>query len=184
MRIDILTLFPEMFQSPLSASIIKRAVEFGLVEIKVHNIRDYTYDQHHTADDYPYGGGAGMVLKPGPVFEAVEAVKEELKDVAGEVPIVLMTPQGRPFSQPVARELSQHTNLVLICGHYDSVAVSPGADDDGSGTVATLVAASIMSKLGISTRNVRVLCRWYPPAGGLGRMAEVKGNCRSAGEEG
>jgi len=115
MRIDILTLFPEMFQSPFSTSILKRAIDRGLVSVNLHNIRDYTYDKHHTVDDYPYGGGAGMVLKPEPIFEAVESVKPE----AGEVPIILLSPQGRPFSQQVAQELSKYSRLILICGRYE-----------------------------------------------------------------
>lgn len=116
MRIDILTLFPEMFPGPFGASIIKRAVDGGLVSLNIYNIRDYTHDKHHTADDYAYGGGAGMILKPEPVFEAVESVKEE-----DTCPVILLTPQGRPFSQPVAQELSRHGRLILICGHYEGV---------------------------------------------------------------
>jgi len=117
MRIDILTLFPEMFQSPFSTSILKRAIDRGLVSVNLHNIRDYTHDKHHTVDDYPYGGGAGMVLKPEPIFEAVESVKPE----SGEVPIILLSPQGRPFSQQVAQELSKYSRLILICGRYEGV---------------------------------------------------------------
>jgi len=117
MRIDILTLFPEMFQSPFSTSILKRAIDRGLVSVNLHNIRDYTHDKHHTVDDYPYGGGAGMVLKPEPIFEAVESVKPE----SGEVPIILLSPQGRPFSQQVAQELSKYSCLILICGRYEGV---------------------------------------------------------------
>jgi tRNA (guanine37-N1)-methyltransferase len=104
MRIDILCLFPEMFSSPLNQSIIKRASERGLVNVVIHNIRDYTHDKHHTVDDYPYGGGPGMVLKPEPIFEAVEAIKEQLG--ASEIPVILLTPQGRLFSQSVAQELA------------------------------------------------------------------------------
>jgi len=116
LRIDILTLFPEMFPGPFGASIIKRAVDGGLVSLNIYNIRDYTHDKHHTVDDYAYGGGAGMILKPEPVFEAVESVKEE-----DTCPVVLLTPQGRPFSQPVAQELSAHSRLILICGRYEGV---------------------------------------------------------------
>ena len=119
MRIDILCLFPEMFTSPLNESIIKRAREQELVNITVHNIRDYTHDKHHTVDDYPYGGGPGMVLKPEPIFEAAEAVKQQLG--VGEMPIILLTPQGRLFSQSVARELSLHPYLMLVCGHYEGL---------------------------------------------------------------
>ena len=119
MRIDILCLFPEMFASPLEQSIIKRARERGLVNIVIHDIRDYTHDKHHTADDYPYGGGPGMVLKPEPIFEAAEALKQQL--CASEMPIMLLTPQGRLFSQSIARELALLPHLVLICGHYEGL---------------------------------------------------------------
>ncbi len=123
MRIDIFTLFPEMFESPFSASIFKRALERNLISIHLHNIRDYTHDKHHTVDDYPYSGGPGMVLKPGPIFEAVEAVKTEiyLQDKVGEIPVILLSPQGRLFSQQVAQELSKHSHLMLICGHYEGI---------------------------------------------------------------
>ena len=121
MRIDVLTLFPQMFEVPFSFGIFKRAVGQGLVSLNLHNIRDYTHDKHHTADDYPYGGGSGMVLKPEPIFEAVEAIKADLKEEAGELPVILLTPQGRPLSQQIARELSQYSHLVLICGHYEGV---------------------------------------------------------------
>ena len=119
MRIDILTLFPQMFESPFSAGILGRAVAGGRVNINLHNIRDYTHDRHRTVDDYPYGGGAGMVLKPEPIFEAVEQIKPEAAAGEGEPPIILLTPQGRLFSQAVARELAGHKRLILICGHYE-----------------------------------------------------------------
>ncbi len=118
MRIDILTLFPEMFRGPFDESIMKRAVEAGLIEINVYNIRDYTNDRHHTVDDYPYGGGHGMVMKPEPLFEATEAVVA-LGERRG--PIVLLTPQGRTLDQTMAGELAKEQRLVLICGHYEGV---------------------------------------------------------------
>lgn len=123
MQIHILTLFPQMFQSPLSSGIFKRAADRKRVGINLRNIRDYTHDKHHTADDYPYGGGAGMVLKPEPIFEAVEAIKSDISGKPGidEAPIILLTPQGRPFCQQIALELSQHSQLILICGHYEGV---------------------------------------------------------------
>jgi tRNA (guanine37-N1)-methyltransferase len=121
MRIDILTLFPQMFEVPFSFGIFKRAVDSGLVSLNLHNIRDYTHDKHHTADDYPYGGGAGMVLKPEPIFEAVEAIREGITGEAGELPVILLTPQGRPFSQSIALELSRNRHMVFICGHYEGV---------------------------------------------------------------
>ena len=119
MRIDILCLFPEMFTSPLSQSIVKRATERGIVNVVVHDIRDYTHDKHRTVDDYPYGGGPGMVLKPEPIFEAVETIKQ--RTGAGEIPIILLTPQGRPFSQSVAQELALQSHIMLICGHYEGL---------------------------------------------------------------
>ena len=119
MRIDILCLFPEMLASPFEQSIVRRAKDKGMVDIVAHNIRDYTQDKHRTVDDYPYGGGAGMVLKPEPVFEAVEAIEQQL-DVK-DVPIVLLTPAGRLFNQQIAQELAQHSHLILICGHYEGI---------------------------------------------------------------
>ena len=123
MQIDILALFPEMFQTFLNASILKRAIDRKLVSIIVHNIRDYTHDKHHTVDDYAYGGGAGMVLKPEPIFEAVESIKSGIcpGSEIDKVPIILLTPQGRLFSQQTALELSRHGHLILICGHYEGV---------------------------------------------------------------
>ena len=121
MQIDILTLFPQMFVEPFSFGIFQRAVDNGLVSLRVHNIRDFTHDKHNIADDYPYGGGSGMVMKPEPIFEAVDSIKTGMKDIAGNVPVVLLSPQGRMFSQQIAQELSQHDNLILICGHYEGV---------------------------------------------------------------
>jgi tRNA (guanine37-N1)-methyltransferase len=114
MHVDIFTLFPEMFQGPFSESILKRAQERGLLSIALHNIRAATSDKHHIVDDYPYGGGAGMVMKPEPIFHAVEAVYQ-----GG--PIILLSPQGRPFTQQIARELSQEPRLSLLCGHYEGI---------------------------------------------------------------
>ncbi len=119
MRIDILCLFPETFASPLNQSMIKRAREEELMDIVIHNIRDYTHDKHHTVDDYPYGGGPGMVLKPEPVFEAVETIKQQLG--VDEAPIILLTPQGRLLTQSVAQELALNPHLMLICGHYEGL---------------------------------------------------------------
>jgi tRNA (guanine37-N1)-methyltransferase len=119
MRIDILTLFPQMFDGLLSCSIIGRARERGLVDIKLHDIRAYTHDKHHIVDDYPYGGGAGMVLKPEPIFEAVEGINEEL--CLSSASTILLSPQGRLFNQEIARKLTGYQNLILICGHYEGV---------------------------------------------------------------
>jgi tRNA (guanine37-N1)-methyltransferase len=113
-RFDIFTLFPEMFRGPLDESILKRARERGLIEIELHNPRDVTTDRHHIVDDYPYGGGAGMVMKPEPIFEAVERM------YAGG-PIILLSPQGRLFTQEIARELATEPRITLLCGHYEGV---------------------------------------------------------------
>ena len=121
MRIDVLTLFPQMFAAPFEFGIFQRAIDNGLMNINVHNIRDYTHDKHHTADDYPYGGGAGMVLRPGPIFEAVEAIRDSIPEEERNFPVVLLTPQGRLLSQGVALELSRQPHLVFICGHYEGV---------------------------------------------------------------
>jgi tRNA (guanine37-N1)-methyltransferase len=116
MKIEILTLFPQMFEAPFSFGIFKRAIDNAVVEVNVRNIRDYTHDKHHTADDTPYGGGAGMVLKAAPIFEAVEATKESPEE---KPDIILLTPQGRVFNQQIAQELAQKRHLVFICGHYE-----------------------------------------------------------------
>ncbi|RQW05438.1 MAG: tRNA (guanosine(37)-N1)-methyltransferase TrmD [Calditrichaeota bacterium] len=126
MRIDVLTLFPEMFESILGSAIFKRAGDRGLVRVVTRNIRDYTHDRHRTVDDYPYGGGAGMVLKPEPVFEAVEAARGEIiaenPDIYKEdIPVILLTPQGRLLSQETASSYAGAENIVLICGHYEGV---------------------------------------------------------------
>lgn len=118
MRIDILTLFPEVFRGPFQASIIGRAVEAGLLHVFVHNIRDYAEGRHKVVDDYPYGGGPGMVMKPEPLFQAVESVAAQASQ-RGRV--VLLTPQGRLLSQQVAGELASEERLLLICGHYEGV---------------------------------------------------------------
>jgi len=119
MHIDILTLFPQMFNDVFNYSIIGRARERHLVDIRLHDIRAYTHDKHHIVDDYPYGGGAGMLLKPEPIFEAAESIKEELG--FSSVPTVLLSPQGRLFNQKIARQLADYQRLILICGHYEGV---------------------------------------------------------------
>jgi tRNA (guanine37-N1)-methyltransferase len=117
MRFDILTLFPEMFQGPLDESILKRAQESGRLSFALHNFRDYATDKHHITDDAPYGGGGGMVMKPEPIFAAVEAT---LADETG-VPVILLSPQGRLFTQAVAAELARYSRIVLVCGRYEGV---------------------------------------------------------------
>ncbi|XUX00267.1 MAG: tRNA (guanosine(37)-N1)-methyltransferase TrmD [Dehalogenimonas sp.] len=116
MRIDILTLFPEMFAGPFSESILKRAADKGLIEIRFHQIRDYTRDKHHVVDDTPYGGGAGMVMKPEPVVEAIEAVKGLSGD---EARVILLSPSGRLFNEAIATDLTSKPRLILIAGHYE-----------------------------------------------------------------
>ena len=113
MKIDVLTLFPAMFAGPLDESIIKRAREAGLLDLTIHQLRDYTHDRHKTVDDRPFGGGPGMLLKPEPIFEAVEKISRPATKV------ILMSPSGRPFTQAVARELAQETDLRLVTGHYE-----------------------------------------------------------------
>lgn len=117
MRFDVFTLLPETFTPYLQASILQKAVERGLVEIGLHNIRDWARDKHHTTDDAPYGGGGGMVMKPEPVFEAVESA---LGPRPG-CPLILLTPQGRVFNHAVAEELVQHEHIALLCGRYEGV---------------------------------------------------------------
>lgn len=117
MLFDVFTLFPEMFPPYLNESILKRAQEAGLMQVKLHNIRDYTRDKHHTTDDVPYGGGGGMVMKPEPIFEAVEQVL----GAPPACPLVLLTPQGRPLTQHVVQELAGHERLGLLCGRYEGV---------------------------------------------------------------
>lgn len=119
MRIDILSLFPKMFDGPFGESIVKRAVDAGLVSLVIHNFREFAHDKHNTVDDYSFGGGEGMVLKPEPLFEAVESVKGSLGGSAG--PVILLTPQGRLFCHEIAKDLSKEQNLILICGHYEGV---------------------------------------------------------------
>jgi tRNA (guanine37-N1)-methyltransferase len=114
MRIDVVTIFPEMIESVLGFSILKRAREAGLVEIHVHNLRDFAPGVHKSTDETPYGGGAGMVMRPGPLFDAVESLPS-LRDTRK----VLLTPQGRRFDQAAARELALCPHLVLLCGHYE-----------------------------------------------------------------
>jgi tRNA (guanine37-N1)-methyltransferase len=115
MKIDVLTLFPGMFAGPLDESIVRRARETGLLDLQIHNLRDYAHNRHRTVDDKPFGGGPGMLLKPEPIFEAVEAL-------AGDTTrVVLLTPAGRRFDQAAARELAQHSHLLLVSGSYEGV---------------------------------------------------------------
>ena len=116
MKIDILTLFPEMFEGVFSSSILKRAQEKGLLQLTTHNIRDYTYNKHKKADDYPFGGGAGMVMMAQPIFDCMEAVQQ------GEpVHRILLTPRGKLLTPKKARELAKMDRMILLCGHYEGV---------------------------------------------------------------
>jgi len=118
-HIDILTVFPEMFQGPLDHSMVARARERGLATITVRDLRDYTHDRHRTTDDYPFGGGGGMVMKPEPVFEAIERLCAERPESSREV--LLTCPQGEVFQQSLAWRLSRLEHLMIICGHYEGV---------------------------------------------------------------
>jgi len=113
MKIAVLTLFPAMFAGPLDESIVKRARQAGLLDLKIHNLRDFAHDRHKTVDDRPFGGGPGMLLKPEPLFEAVETLARE------NTRVVLLSPAGRTFNQAIARELAQLDDLLLISGHYE-----------------------------------------------------------------
>lgn len=115
-RFDILSLFPEMFDSPLNSSLLKKARERKIIEVNLIDIRTFAEDKHRMADDYPYGGGSGMVMKVEPVAKALDSL-----DLPDGIPIILMTPQGEPFSQEIAGELSSHSRLAVICGHYEGV---------------------------------------------------------------
>ena len=117
MQFDIFTLFPEVVTPYLNSSILQRAQENGLIHVALHNIRDYTHDKHHVTDDTPYGGGGGMVMKPEPIFEAVETVL----GVPPTCPVILMSPQGRPFTTTIARELAALPRIALLCGRYEGV---------------------------------------------------------------
>jgi tRNA (guanine37-N1)-methyltransferase len=117
MHFDVFTLLPETFIPYLQASILQKAAARGLVEFHVHNIRDYAHDKHHTTDDMPYGGGGGMVMKPEPVFEAVESIL----GMPPACPVVLMTPQGRVFNQKIAQELAGYERIALLCGRYEGI---------------------------------------------------------------
>jgi tRNA (guanine37-N1)-methyltransferase len=116
-RFDILTLFPEMFRSPLASSVLKKAIDRGIIRVSVFNIRDFTKDKHRVVDDSPYGGGSGMVMKAGPIVEGIE----QLRSTDGSPRVVLMTPQGVPFDHSQAKRLSQYDHLLFVCGRYEGV---------------------------------------------------------------
>ena len=129
MRFDIITIFPEIFRGVFEVGIIRRAVEAGLIEINLHDLRDYTFDRHRQVDDRPFGGGAGMVMKPEPLFRAIEAITHN----ASKATVVMLSPQGRLFTQRVAEELAGREQVVLICGRYEGIderVVERLADDE------------------------------------------------------
>ena len=123
MQFEVFTLLPEVFPPYLESSILRRAIERGLLDVRVHNIRTYAHDKHHTTDDTPYGGGGGMVMKPEPIFEAVESVMGSAAQPSKATPdpVILLSPQGRVFTQRMAEELSHHERIALICGRYEGV---------------------------------------------------------------
>lgn len=118
-QFDIITLFPDMFSGPFNESIVKRAVDRDLVSIVIHNLRERGIGKHRVVDDYPFGGGSGMVMKPEPLFETVEALKSDNNGVS--IPVILLTPQGRVFDQKIASELADIDRMILICGHYEGI---------------------------------------------------------------
>jgi tRNA (guanine37-N1)-methyltransferase len=117
MLFELFSLFPEVFEPYLNTSILKRAQESGALKVRTHNIRDWATDKHHTTDDTPYGGGGGMVMKPEPIFAAIESAL----GIPSNCPVILLSPQGRPFTQKIAFELAQFDSIALICGRYESV---------------------------------------------------------------
>ncbi len=118
MFFEILTLFTDMFEGPFTESILARAQKKDLIDININDIRDFTYDKHHITDDYPYGGGAGMVLKIEPIYRAIRTIKEKRK---GTYPTILLTPQGKRLNQEMIKEFSKKEGLILLCGHYEGV---------------------------------------------------------------
>ncbi len=165
MRIDILTLFPAMFLGPLQESILKRAQEQGLLQIYVHQLRDYAFDRQQMTDDLPYGGGAGMVMKPEPIFRAVKALLPE-----PDTPVILLSPQGRRLTQPRAQELAQQQRVLFICGRYE------GVDERVREHLATeeLSIGDYVLTGGELAAMVTIdaLARWIPGVLGTGESAE------------
>jgi len=122
MRIDIITLFPEICRAPLNESMMKRAQENGVLELRIHNLRDWTNDKHHVVDDAPFGGGQGMVMKPEPIFVAVEEIRNRESRIENrESKVILMSPAGRRFDQRMAEQFSRESHLIIVCGHYEGV---------------------------------------------------------------
>jgi tRNA (guanine37-N1)-methyltransferase len=122
MRIDIVTLFPEICRAPLNESMMKRAQEKRIIDVHIHNLRDWATDKHHVVDDAPFGGGQGMVMKPEPIFAAVEDLRHQTSNLKPQPSkVILMSPAGRRLDEQIARELSQESHLIIVCGHYEGV---------------------------------------------------------------
>ncbi len=154
MRFDVITLFPGIFQGPLQESLLNKAQEKGLLSINVHNLRDWCHDKHKTADDSPYGGGPGMVMKPEPLTEAIETVK----NLRSNVKVIFLSPKGRVFTQDIAKELAAEKELILVCGRYEGIdeRVRESLVDDeisigdyvlNGGEIPTLVLIETISRL-------------------------------------
>ena len=157
MNFHILTIFPAIFTSYLAEGILARARERNLLSVQLHDIREHTHDRHRTVDDYPYGGGPGMVMKPAPLFEAVESIRAS-GQLDESSPVILLTPQGRPFTQSIAEELAEKPELALICGRYEGVdervarhlatdAISIGDYILGGGELAAMIIIEAVSRL-------------------------------------
>ena len=157
MNFHVLTIFPPIFHGYLREAILARAIARGILSVELHDIRDYAHDRHRTVDDYPYSGGPGMVMKPEPIFECVESLRESAA-LSESAPVILLTPQGRPFDQRVAEELSERDDLALICGRYEGVdervrahlvtdEISIGDYVLGGGEVAAMVVIEAVSRL-------------------------------------
>ena len=156
MRIDILTLFPQIFESVFNYSIIGRAKACGLIDIRLYDIRAFTHDKHHIVDDYPFGGGPGMVLKPEPIFESVEFITRDAD--MPTIPTILLSPQGRLFNQEIAHHIAEYKHIILICGRYEGVdervaehlatdEISIGDYVLGGGEVAAMVLIDCIARL-------------------------------------
>ena len=194
MRFHVLTLFPEMFEGALRYGIMSRALDREILSVGLHNIRDFAHDRHSTVDDYPYSGGPGMVMKPEPLFEAVEAVTES-KGISHSAPVILLTPQGRVFNQTVAEELAEQDDILLICGRYEGFdervrqhlatdELSIGDYVLAGGEVAAMVVIEAVSRLvpGVvgspESPAKRFLYHWTPATSSLHEASAVPGHGR------
>lgn len=157
MRFHVLTIFPDMFEGPFSEGIVRRGIDKGLIELYLHDVRDHTHDRHRSTDDYTFGGGPGMLMKPEPLFEGVEVIREKY-ETSDDAPVILLTPQGERLDQPIVEELVGVTDLILICGRYEGVdervrqylvthEVSVGDYVLSGGEVAAMVLIDTVSRL-------------------------------------